>query len=99
MRQILGELFNFDIYEEVYCDGVYFDFLIPQIGLVIEVDGKQHYDYVPFFYKNAAQFIRAIRNDEKKEKLCKLNNLKLIRIPAGSYAKMKKLLIEKLKTD
>jgi very-short-patch-repair endonuclease len=69
-----------DIYAEVYIDGVYFDFLIPLLNIAIEVDGRQHDEFVEHFHKNAAIFGRYKRNDGKKESLCELNDFTLIRI-------------------
>jgi len=80
MRKTLNALFPLlDAYEEVFVDGLFFDFLIPSLGLVIEVDGEQHDKFVEFFHKNAAGYMNSIRNDDKKQKLCDLNNLRLLR--------------------
>jgi very-short-patch-repair endonuclease len=79
--QVLEKLFpNFDIYSEIYIDGVYFDFLIPLLNLALETDGRQHEEYIPHFHKNAAGFSRSKNNDNKKEKLCEINQWTLIRI-------------------
>ena len=81
MRKALKILFPLlDVYEEVFVDGLFFDFLIPSLGLVIEVDGLQHDKFVEFFHKNAAGYMTSIRNDDKKKKLSDLNNLKLLRV-------------------
>jgi very-short-patch-repair endonuclease len=81
--QALEILFpHFDIYSEVYIDGVFFDFLIPLLNIAIETDGRQHDEYIQHFHKNAAGFGRSKRNDSKKEALCEINSWKLIRIKA-----------------
>jgi len=87
-RKILKELFHsYRILEEVKLPGstpkhrkgvLYLDFYIPQIMLAIEVHGKQHYEYTPFFHKTKADFILAKSKDEDKIEWCELNNIDLI---------------------
>ena len=80
MRKTLSVLFPLlDVYEEVFVDGLFFDFLIPSLGLMIEVDGVQHDKFVEFFHKTAARFMRSLNNDNKKQQLADLNNLRLLR--------------------
>ena len=54
-----------------------FDFYIPKINLVIEYNGRQHYDKDCFFYKDDFNFTFLDRNkkDYDKEKFCKNNNI------------------------
>lgn len=55
-----------------------FDFFVN--GILIEFDGKQHYEYVGgYFTYNDFQNLQ--KRDEYKNKWCKENNIPLIRIP------------------
>ena len=81
MRKTLNILFPLiDIYEEVFVDGLYLDFFVPSLGLIIEIDGVQHDKYIEFFHKSAAGFMTSIKNDDHKKALADLNNFKLLRI-------------------
>lgn len=93
---VLSQIFDgLTIYYEFYIDGVYIDFLIPSIKLAIEVDGVQHENFNKFFHKNGAHFLNSIRRDEKKEAICKINNITLVRIPQDE-ALNKEFVIERL---
>ena len=61
-----------------------FDFGIYQNGKLIallEFDGAQHYEYVPYFHKTISGFKRAQERDRLKNKYCLKHNIPLIRIP------------------
>ena len=73
---------------------LYVDFYIPNINIVIEYDGRQHYEFSKFFYKTEEQFKRRQCLDELKEKLLLEHSIKLIRIPY--YQKIDKQLIESI---
>lgn len=83
-RQILKELFpSYIIYEEVTLPGskgqiqthpLYADFLIPNIRILVEVHGEQHYTYSSHFHKDKLDFIRAQKRDQNKIEWCKINN-------------------------
>lgn len=47
----------------------------------IEVDGEQHFKYIPYFHKTIFNFKRQQEWDRRKNKYCLLNNIPLIRIP------------------
>lgn len=87
-RNLLKELFNsYRILEEVKLPGstalnrksvLYIDFYIPTVKLAIEVHGKQHYEYSPFFHKNMADFLKAKARDEDKIEWCQLNEIRIV---------------------
>ena len=87
-RRVLGELFSgYNILEEVKLPGstashrrsvLYLDFFIPNLMLAVEVHGRQHYEYVPFFHKTKAGYLKARARDEDKKEWCELNNINLI---------------------
>lgn len=87
-RSLLKELFNsYRILEEVKLPGstelhrksvLYLDFYIPSIKLAIEVHGKQHYEFCPFFHRSKADFLKGRARDEDKLAWCELNDIQLI---------------------
>jgi|SRR5690606_4226535 len=52
-----------------------------ELALAVEYNGKQHYDYVPFFHKTRDAFYNQKYRDEIKRRLCKENNVTLIEVP------------------
>ena len=59
-----------------------FDFKIKNQSTVIECQGKQHYQYIPFLHNNNYEnFQLQQRYDNLKKAYCKKNNIKLIVIP------------------
>lgn len=61
-----------------------FDFACYKNGRIvclIEVDGRQHFEYTPFFHKSKIAFRRQKEHDIKKNKFCLKNRIPLIRIP------------------
>lgn len=88
IRHILKELFSgFVICEEVKVPGslnpakkaaLYLDFFIPTFMLAVEVHGRQHFEYTPFFHKNKLGFLESKHRDRCKEDWCELNNITLV---------------------
>ena len=62
-----------------------FDFYLEDYNTIIEVDGEGHYKPINFRgiskEKSKQTYKRTIYNDKIKNKFCKNNNIKLIRIP------------------
>jgi len=62
-----------------------FDFYLPEINILIEYDGEQHYKPKAFHKcskeKAEKSFLELKQNDEIKNKYCIDNNIRLIRIP------------------
>jgi len=85
-RKLLQELYPLElILEEVGIPvtedkTLYLDFYIPAIKLSIEVCGRQHFEYISFFYKNKLEFLKAQTNDKYKIQYCELNNITLIHL-------------------
>ena len=65
---VTGHNLELDIYNE-------------ELKLAIEYNGRQHYDFVPFFHKNREAFLNQKYRDEIKRMKCKDNGIKLIEIP------------------
>lgn len=66
-----------------------FDIFIPSLNILIEYQGKQHYNPVNFF-GGEEQFLKQKQNDLMKKEFCFNNNLKLITIPYTDYSKLSK---------
>lgn len=47
----------------------------------MEVDGAQHFHYVPHFHKSQLGFMRQKEWDRKKNSFCLMHRIPLIRIP------------------
>lgn len=81
--QILREKFPVStILEEVTLPGhkLRLDFFIPDLKLVIEVNGEQHKEYNTFFYKTRRAFLDAQARDSDKASLCEMNNWTLMTV-------------------
>jgi len=46
------------------------DFYLPDVKIGIEVQGRQHYEYVPFFHGTEEDFYKQQQRDEIKRELC-----------------------------
>jgi hypothetical protein len=57
-----------------------FDFYNANKKIAIEVQGRQHTQYVPFFHGNKMNYLSQLRRDQQKLEFCKLNKIKLIEI-------------------
>jgi len=100
VKSVLKSLFpHLSIIEELPIDGLFLDFYIYELSTAIEVDGSQHKKFTKFYHNNYVGYLTAKQNDYKKEQLCDLNNIKLIRIChtiAKNIDKTKRLILEKI---
>lgn len=65
-----------------------FDFAVFQdkkLVCLIEVDGRQHFEYVPHFHKTVSSFKRQQEWDRRKNKYCLMHGFPLIRVPYWDY--------------
>lgn len=58
---------------------LFFDFYLPLSNICIEYDGRQHYESIDFFGGEKG-LKENVKRDKIKNKYCKNNNIKLIRI-------------------
>lgn len=84
-RQLLRELFPFDaVCEEVTLPGgpsaMYADFLLPARRLALEVNGRQHAEYVPHYHGSKAGFAKAQKRDRDKRAFFGLNGITLLEL-------------------
>lgn len=63
---------------------------------LVEFDGRQHYEYVPYFHKNHSGFLRQKERDRRKNKYCLMHGITLIRIP---YWDLDNLTLQKVLTE
>jgi len=57
------------------------DIYIPSLFVAIEIDGEQHDRFNPFFHNNSLlHFNKQLKRDKRKNYLCKMKNIALIRI-------------------
>lgn len=70
------------IFHEVRIPGENFilDFFIPSLNIVIECNGRQHYEQIKFFHKTKKDFHNQQDRDNRKREWCELNNFRLIEI-------------------
>lgn len=84
VKKALFENWQYDsVFEEFPCSGTKtrLDFFNKTKMIAIEVDGPQHDQYNPFFHKNRrANYVKQKERDDKKEKWCKVNGIKLFRV-------------------
>lgn len=73
-----------------------FDFYLPDINTIIEYDGPQHYGYTNHGWDTRDHFLYVQQHDKYKEEWCKINNIKLIRIPYHRSLNQIKLIFEEL---
>ena len=104
-RELLSELFPYEkIYEEVTLPGsktistglLYADFLIPNKYIVVEVHGKQHYEYSQHFHKTKASFMKSRKRDKKKIEWCELNDFTIIILPYNKEEQWKNLITDSI---
>ena len=87
-RLILRDLFRRDIIlEEVSLPGsntvtrpsiLFADFFIPSRNLMVEVHGRQHYEFVDFYHKTKSGIYKSQARDRDKISWCELNGVDII---------------------
>ena len=84
-RNLLKKLFPlFDIFEECPIkvtkkQTLYLDFLIPELNMIVEPCGKQHYERISFF-QTKIQFIQGQKRDRNKQVWACKNRLTLVEL-------------------
>jgi len=70
-----------------------------EIKVAIEYNGIQHYVYPNIFHKDKKSFLRYIRNDDYKRRMCDLHGVYLITIPYTiKKDKIKSYILEQAKS-
>lgn len=73
-----------------------YDFYLVNKNIIIEFDGKQHDEYIPYFHKTKKAFEELVKRDKLKDKYAKDNGIKLIRIKEFDYENIEKILDNEL---
>jgi hypothetical protein len=70
------------VFEEMKVAGtrLSLDFYNANKKIAIEVQGEQHFKFVPFFHNTRGSYLKQIKRDVKKIEFCKLNEINLIEI-------------------
>jgi hypothetical protein len=89
-RKILHKLFPLEpICEELTLPGTKIgashqplraDFFIPNLKLVVEAHGQQHYTYNSHFYQNKLEFFKAKSRDNDKRRWAEINGFIIIEL-------------------
>jgi len=86
-RQLLAGFYPLDRrLEEVVLpgtNGLRADFLVPSRRLVVEVQGRQHGEYVPHFHRDAAGYLRSVGRDDRKRRWAELNGFRHVELLDG----------------
>ncbi len=82
-------------FDNLQSNGKYlrFDFYLPSYNVLIEYDGKQHFEYTNSGWNTKENFDELCFRDKMKNKYCLSNNIPLIRIP---YTHLQDLCLEDL---
>jgi hypothetical protein len=85
VRVLLRKLFPFDVrMEEVPLPGsggLKADFIILSEKLMVEVHGRQHYEFVQHFHRTPEGFREAKQRDANKRKWCDINGIRYVECP------------------
>ncbi len=60
------------------------DFYIPELDIAIEVQGKQHYTFVPHFHLSRNGFSEQLRRDREKRYLCDRKGITLLEVASDT---------------
>jgi hypothetical protein len=70
------------LYNTVTHENLELDMYNQEINLACEYNGKQHYEYIPYFHQNSrTNFHNQKYRDERKIEMCRKNNIPLIIVP------------------
>jgi hypothetical protein len=67
-----------------YGERLELDFLIEELDIAIEVQGKQHYVYTPHFHNSRDAFQKQVRRDQRKKEICYSAGLMLLEVSSPS---------------
>jgi hypothetical protein len=66
------------------------------LGLAVEFNGRQHYEFIPYFHRNKETFLNQKYRDELKAIYCKQNGIVLIRVPYNVEKRLESWLDQEL---
>ena len=62
-----------------------YDFYLPDLGILIEIDSMLHFKMIPKFHKSKAEFTHAQQNDRLKNSFALSHKIKLYRVPEWDF--------------
>lgn len=71
----------------------YFDFYLPELNLVIEYHGQQHYSFNPYFHRTMENFNYYLEKDKIKKETCLQHGINYISINSKNYCHLEKILL------
>lgn len=85
-RELLRRLYPMDrILEEVPLPGcptnLWADFYLPLRKMMLEVQGEQHYRFIPHFHAGKLAYLSARGRDVDKKRWCLANEISLVELP------------------
>lgn len=78
---------------------LYADFFIPEAMAIVEVHGRQHYEYCRHFHKTKAKFLLAQQRDRDKIEWCRLNDIDIIALPYNEREQWKSMILKQRPRD
>ena len=69
------------IFKDCYNGHYRYDFYIPELNALCEVNGEQHYIFTKKFYKNKSEFLKAQERDRRKISYALARGMKIYCIP------------------
>ena len=85
VSSLIDECFPFfnkkkEIYVNYQKEKLFYDFLIDELRVLIEVQGQQHYEFIEFFHKSYFNFQKQKKRDKLKEEWAEDNGYTLLKI-------------------
>lgn len=69
-----------------------------ELKIAVEYNGKQHYEYSPFFHRNYDHFLNQKYRDDMKRRICKEHGIFLIEVPyTVKHEDIKEFILDKLR--
>lgn len=68
-------------FEDLHHGHYRFDFFLPELGVLVEVQGRQHTEFTKAFYKNRSDFLKAQERDREKISYCLSHGIPLYCVP------------------
>lgn len=62
-----------------------YDFYLPTLGILVEVDSMLHFKPIPKFHKTKTDFTHAQQNDRLKNSFALSHKIKLYRVPEWDF--------------
>lgn len=63
-----------------------FDFFIPSLRIALEIQGQQHFTYIPYFHGDFAGFLDQLERDKQKRAACTQEQISLFEITSRAEA-------------